>query len=338
MTSYKQIAAVAAAVATLFGVALFTSWSYVSTNEHVFAYDTTGGKQISLANNPLLRNGPSIKLGYNVKHFSVSSEEVDFTFTRDTEGSCSNFEESLSWDSKEGVTMSVGYTLYGRVTDPHAFYMHFGQIENASATSGADCGIDTRIYQALRQSGGYIDVRMGELAESVGAEEIRKNPGKYKAQLLSDVKVYMKQFGFTITRVLFPEAFVYPGSDAIKQARQLIDGANNAVQSIERDEDKAKQIAAKVVAEANTSAEAIEGEANRRAIELRTSAAELSTRLAVSVAEIGQEATIALFEAELLAQLAQNGNLGDVYVTEEAPLGRLFADQPDLGRDTSQSN
>lgn len=185
---------------------LFTECSHVGQNEIGFAYNVTDGKAVNEENNPLLDFGWHWIWGWNAKFFIINSEVNSYNFTA-VEDENSPYDESLSWDSEEGVTMKVEPTILGRVTDPWKFYTHHSKLDYSySNVEGIQ---DARIYQAIRSAGQFVDVKMGELCQNAAADSIRKHPAIFTTILTKTTASYCEQFGFTVTDVFFPSGLYF---------------------------------------------------------------------------------------------------------------------------------
>jgi len=307
-----------------FGVFSGCSCEHVDQNEIGFAYNVVSGKPVRPENNPQLSFGWSFEPGWNTRHFVINSEVNAYNFTA-KEDSNSPYDESLSWDSREGVTMGVDFTIQGRVTDPWKFYANFGTTEyNYGGVNGNTT--DTRIYEALRLAGQFVDVRIGEIAEDLSAEEIRRNPAKYADQLETEVRVYAEHFGFTIVDVMFPNAVEFPGSSGaiIQEAREKLRTSNSDLEEKKREVETAAKERDDMIAQARTKAEGIRADGERIAIVRKAEARALAEDMRNAVGQVGVEGAMKLKMAELYGELSESGSIDRAYLTGDSILAQPF--------------
>ncbi|MFC1644938.1 hypothetical protein ACFL08_02855 [Patescibacteria group bacterium] len=317
----KELIVMALFFATLIIMGSFSSCVRIEQNELGFQYDINSGKPVNSTNNPLLSFGFDLAVGINAKHFVVNSEVNSYNFTAAVDAS-SPYDESLSWDSREGVTMTVPFTILGRVTDPWEFYTHFGQKErDYSSVAGIQ---DQRIYEALRQAGEYVNVRMGELTQDKEADAIRKNPKYYADILTKNVAAYSEEFGFTVTQVIFPSRFEFPGGNVIEQARGMLRDANTSIEGGRKAKDKAKGQRDEAIANASIAANQIISEGTREASRLRTETDALANQFKTSIDQIGVEGTMTLKMVELQKKLTKSGVIKRAVLTSDSIFGAPF--------------
>src|SRR5258707_12039463 len=124
----------------------FTTCSYVKQGEKAFFYNVSSGGAVNEHDNPLLTMGFHATWGINQKVFTVQGTIMDYEFTGPGAGSATQYDETLRWNSSEGVVMDAEYKLYGQVTDPWMFYLHFGELEHDYKTAPHK---DVKLYEAL---------------------------------------------------------------------------------------------------------------------------------------------------------------------------------------------
>lgn len=323
---FKIIAGVLGAGLIIFLVTM-VSVTRIDQSERGFKYNITSGKPVSMSENPDLGFGWHLCWGLNCKIFEISSERHIWTFTADPTDPSSPFDESLTWDSKEGVSMQVGYTIQGQVTDLWRFYANFGTTEYDY--SGIANISDKRIYEALRQAGDFVDVRMGEIGALRAADEIRQSPTALANQVKEEVAVYMEQFGFTVTDVVFPEEITFPGGDVIAESRNLLTKADADIQSAEQAREQAKGIANQKLADAGIEAKTILGEATREAAALKSAVSAEIARLTMLVEMSGTPDTaIDLEVARLRTEILGSGNVDHIILTDDSSIGTVFKPKP----------
>jgi len=241
-------------IASLVG---FTRWTYVKQGEKAFFYNVSSGRPVNQHDNPLLTG----------------------------RGATPQFDETLRWNSSEGVVMDAEYKLYGQVTDPWAFYLHFGELEHEYKAAPRK---DIKLYEALRFSGKAINQHLNEVAAAMDAETIRTRPDLLKTELLAWVRPYMKQFGFEVTDLLFMGNFKYPDGNVIDQARRQLTDLDAEIRSKEQErENKANQAK-------------------------------------VDVSQIGVDGTMKLKMTELYGELSKSGVIPTVIVTEDSIFAAPF--------------
>src|SRR5215831_2693000 len=176
-----------------------TTCAYIKQGEKAFFYNASSGRAVNPSDNPLLTMGFHATWGPNQKLFRVLGTIMDYEFTGPGTGSSPEFDETLRWNSSEGVVMDVEYKLYGQVTDPWIFFLHFGDLEHNYRTAAH---MDVRVYEALRFSGKAMNQHLNEIAAVMDAEAIRTRPDLLKQELLGWGRPYMQQFGFELTNLL----------------------------------------------------------------------------------------------------------------------------------------
>jgi hypothetical protein len=302
-------------------LARFTSCTYVKQGEKAFFYNVSSGKAVNQFDNPLLTMGFHATWGPNQKVFSVQGTIMDYEFTGAGSGSTPQFDETLRWNSSEGVVMDAEYKLYGQVTDPWTFFLHFGELEHNYKTAPHK---DIRVYEALRFSGKAINQHLNEAAATMDAENIRTRPDLLKQQLLDWVRPYMKQFGFEVTDLLFMGNFKYPDGNVIDQARRQLTDLDAEIRAKEQDkENKANQ--AKVdVSQAGINATMKIEAAKRRASAMIAESTALAGALKSSIDQIGVDGTMKLKMTELYGELSKSGVIPTVIVTEDSIFAAPF--------------
>src|ERR1051326_5101037 len=235
----RTILSIFVLVLCIASLASLTTCTYVRQGEKVFFYNVSSGRPVNREDNPLLTMGFHATWGINQKVFTVLGTIMDYEFMGPGRGATPEFDETLRWNSSEGVVMDAEYKLYGQVTDPWAFFLHFGETEHAYHTTAHK---DIRVYEALRFSGKAINLHLNQIAVSLDAETIRTRPDLLKQQLLEWVRPYMAQFGFEVTDLLFIGNFKYPDGNVIDQARRQLTDLDAEIRGKEQEkENKANQ-------------------------------------------------------------------------------------------------
>src|SRR4030042_2537697 len=303
-------------IAALFIIVMlgcFGEIGYVAQNEIGFAYNVSDGKPVNEKNNPLLSMGWHITWGWDSKFFIINSEVNRWNFTADTKDPKSPFDESATGDSYEGTTMQVDLTVMGRVTDPWQFYANYGRPQQSySDIEGIK---DENIYRALRRATQFVRIKMCELTQSVSADEIRRNPGGYAETLTKEAVNYSENFGFTITDVLFPVRFLFPGGTAIEDARNRLQNANSDWENKKKEVKIAQGKKDEAIANAKIQAKEITGTGARKADELLSEAHDLAEQLKTSIDQVGVDAAMQLKMAELQSELTKEGVISRVILT-----------------------
>ncbi len=294
---------------------------YVAQNEIGFKYNVSDGRPVTPENNPLLPFGYAVAFGWNAKLFIINGEINNYNFTAGKDRN-SPYDESLNWDSSEGVTMAVNYTILGRVTDPWKFYNNFGK---ALYGYGRVEGIqDAKIYEAIRLVGQFVDVRMGEMTQGTEADKIRRNPGLYTKKLTEDAAEYAQNFGFTVSDVLFPERFIFPGGNTIQKARGMLQAANSDHEKLKNEKKTAEQERDEAVANAKMEADQIQGTARQEADRLISEAHALAEQLQASINDIGVEGTMQIAMSKLHGNLMKQGVIQEAILTRDSIFGSPF--------------
>ena len=304
----------------LVSLASFTTCTYVKQGEKAFFYNVSSGRAVNVQDNPLLSMGFHATWGPNQKLFSVQGTIMDYEFTGPGTGSAP-FDETLRWNSSEGVVMAAEYKLYGQVTDPWTFFLHFGDLEHEYKTAPHK---DLRVYEALRFSGKAINQHLNEVSAAMDAENIRTRPDLLKQELLGWVRPYMKQFGFEVTDLLFMGNFKYPDGNVIDQARHQLTDLDAEIRGKEQEkENKANQAKVDVSQASINATMKIEG-AKRRASATVAESTALASALKTSIDQIGVESTMKLKMTELYGELTKSGVIPTVIVTEDSIFASPF--------------
>src|SRR5215831_6465694 len=264
-------------------VGSFTSCTYVKQGEKAFFYNVSSGRPVNPRDNPLLTMGFHATWGINQKVFKVQGTIMDYEFTGSGTGSSANFDETLRWNSSEGVVMDAEYKLYGQIDDPWAFFLHFGELEHDYQTAPNK---DVRLYEALRFSGKAMNQHLNEIAADMDAETIRTRPDLLKRELLGWIRPYMKQFGFDVTDLLFMGNFRYPDGNVIDQARRQLTDLDAEIRGKEQEkQNKANQAKVDVSQAAINATTKIEA-AKRRASAMISESTALAAALKASIDQI----------------------------------------------------
>jgi hypothetical protein len=317
----KTLLAAAVIVLCVVSTAKFTKFTYVKQGEKAFFYNVSSGRPVNPMDNPLLSMGFHATWGPNEKVFTVLGTIMDYEFTGPGHGSTPQYDETLRWNSSEGVVMDAEYKLYGQVTDPWTFFLHFGELEHDYQTAPHK---DPRVYEALRFSGKAINQHLNEVAAAMDAETIRTRPDLLKQQLLDWVRPYMKQFGFEVTDLLFMGNFKYPDGNVIDQARRQLTDLDAEIRAKEQEkENKANQ--AKVdVSQAGINGMTKIDAAKRRASAMIAESTALANALKSSIDQIGVDGTMKLKMTELYGELSKSGVVPTVIVTEDSIFASPF--------------
>ena len=305
----------------LFSMIRFTSCTYVKQGEKAFFYNVSSGRPVNQVDNPLLTMGFHATWGPNEKVFRVLGTIMDYEFTGPGNGATPTYDETLRWNSSEGVVMDTEYKLYGQVTDPWAFFLHFGELEHNYKTAPHK---DVRVYEALRFSGKAINLHLNEMAAGMDAESIRTRPDLLKVQLLDWVRPYMKQFGFEVTDLLFMGTFKYPDGNVIDQARRQLTDLDAEIRGKEQERENKGNQAKVDVSQAGINATMKIEAAKRRASATIAESTALANALKTSIDQIGVEGTMTLKMTELYGELSKSGVIPTVIVTEESIFAAPF--------------
>jgi SPFH domain / Band 7 family len=317
----KAILAVAVLVACIASLCSLTTCTYVKQGEKSFFYNVSSGKAVNPQDNPLLTMGFHAAWGINQRVFTVQGTIMDYAFTGAGGGSSPQFDETLRWNSSEGVVMSVEYKLFGQVTDPWTFYVHFGTPEHDYRTAPHK---DIRLYEALRHSGKAMNQHVNEMAATMDAETIRTRPDLLKQELLNWVRPYMKQFGFEVTDLLFIGNFKYPDGNLIDQARHQLTDLDAEIRAKEQEkENKANQAKIDVSQAAINASMKIEASKRLASATIAESTA-LAAALKSSIDEIGVDGTMKLKMTELYGDLTKSGVVPTIIVTEDSIFAAPF--------------
>jgi len=325
----KKILGGAALLICIIVVACSASCHYVYQGEKAFYYDVSSGKAVNPVDNPLLPIGFNSAWGINKRFFRVLGTMMDYDFTKAGTGS-SPYNETLEWNSLEGVHMAAEYKLWGRVTDPWLFFLHFGDPEHDYKISAKK---DIKVYEALRFSGKNIAQHLNEYSAVTDAEDIRTHPDILKQKLLEYGREYMKEYGFELTDLLFIGNFQYPDGNVINEARQQLTSLDSEIRSATQNcSNKLNQVKIDTK-QASIEANNQIAEAKRKASTILAESSSLAAALKQSVEQVGIDWTMRLKMADLYSELTQAGAMPTVVVTEDSIFAAPF--YPAAGKGTN---
>ena len=317
----KSITALFALLCVAVSILSFGHFTYVSPQgEKAFAYDLASGKAVNPVDNPLLPSGFNATWGWNKRFFSVIGTIMDDDFSPPGHGS-SPFDDSLEWNCSEGVIMKASYRLYGRVSDPWEFFLHFGESEHSYKVAH---GKDVHVYEAMRQAGQFIDKQINEYAAVTDAESIRVNPEPLKQRMLKEAGDYMKQFGFEVNNLMFIGNFTNPNGNVITEARQQLTTLDSDIRAKSQERTNKASQASINVSQAKIEANTKIAEANRRASVIKAESQALANALKQSIEQVGIEGTLKIRMAELQGDLMRDGVMPIVILNEDALLSSAF--------------
>lgn len=312
----------------------FSSCHYVSQGEKAFFYDVTSGRPVSAHDNPILPMGWQGAWGINKRFFCVQGTIMDYEFTTQAKNS-DKYDETLDWNSSEGVVMAADYKLWGRVSDPWEFFLHFGEPEYGYKPVANK---DVKVYEALRQSGRVLEEYLNALASSSDAEMIRTRPDWLKQELLPKVQKYMAQFGFEVTDLMFMGNFRYPDGNVITEARQQLTSLDSEIRgAMQSCSNKANQVRIDVQQETIEANKRI-SEAQRQASTVLAESAALAEAIKQSVTQIGIDGTIRIKMGELSSQLTKAGTVPVIMLTEDSLMAAPYYRATSVSGDTTKTN
>ncbi len=297
-----------------------TRCTRIDPTEHAFWYSQVQEKPVNADNNPLLPSGMAGGWGWNTVCFTVTKEVLRHTFTSDAQDS-SPYDESLTWDSSEGVTMATNWTLSVQVTDPYVFFQSFGDLQYGDSYDEKSMGRfikDIRLYECIRQLGLQASKLANEINATVKADEIQRDPAVMKATMLAGIRDYATNFGVVVKDIEFPGRFIYPDGDSIESGRRLLTEVETELRSKENELATAKAQANLDLQEARMEAENLIGEATKRSNTRKAETDQLVAALAASIKNIGAEGTFTLEMAAMQRRLIESGVIPEVIVTERS--------------------
>ena len=277
-----------------------------------FKYSVTAGKPVSPELNPLLPLGWNWRWGIHTKIFKVSTLSNQYTFAESNQTE-SEFNEIATFDSSEGTTMGIDFTVNGGAIDLWKFYENYGR--NQYTVPKLAKGItDPRIYEALREAGAYATVKLSELNQNVPAAQIRQNFVPLRDQLTKLTNKYMNQFGVEVKEVIPSGNFKYPSGNTIEHATNLLGDKNSEVEQKERVRDTAALQKEQLIAQAQIEADRIVDDASKEAERLITEAKAAAEEMRELVKELGPDKAIELLTTRELNELIRQGKISESYI------------------------
>lgn len=322
----------------IFGLKTFSA-TRIEQNELAFKYNLLSGKAVNPEDNPLLNFGWTHMVGWNEYVFRVSSEAHQYEFTS-TSTENSPFDESLTFDSTEGVTGQFDYAIIAHIDDVWKFYENYGN-NQYSYTRGYEDTEDPRLYEGIREVGSFIDVYMGQLTQDKSATYIRTHPSEFKEKLKDAVREYSKQFGIVVDDILLTGRLRYPDGkkytddkgveypNVIEYTTDRLGNVYARLQEEEKDVEKASGESDAMIAKAMRDADRIRSQADITAAKLNAEAEAIANELAASVEKIGIEGTMKIYMARNLGNLIEKGVIPFATLTEDSILGEAFYPQAD---------
>src|SRR5262245_5252514 len=107
----KAVLALLVVLLCLISLSSLTSCTYVKQGEKAFFYNVSSGRPVNQEDNPLLTMGFHATWGPNQRLFRVQGTIMDYEFTGAGSGSTPQYDETLRWNSSEGVVMDAEYKL-----------------------------------------------------------------------------------------------------------------------------------------------------------------------------------------------------------------------------------
>ncbi len=336
-------------ICLLLGLAILGNFTWTDPDEYTFSYNLLQGKPINRTNNPLLKNGPHVEIGFNDVYFSVTRNSLHQDFANDrlkkimemkrfhTAEEAVKYKpspEELSalkdfydtapcFNSLEGARMSISTSISGSVSNPWLFFKHFGDTQYDYHVEGR-ISSQKMVYEALYQSNQFLDVQLTEIAQDVEARQIQIRQDEIKDELLKRVTAYMEQFGFKIDNLMFTDRFVYLDGSEILQARSELGNVNSEIRQKETELEQAKETEKQKIDAAKRQADRRVSEAKREAEKQTKEAEALANQLKASIDQIGVDATVDLFQTRLVAPLLKEGKVRELYLDEDSFIGRAI--------------
>ncbi len=317
---------VLATLVTIFILVLI--WNFASTihrveqDELCFAYNVTSGMAVNPEENPILPFGWDFRFGWNERFFCVSSQTHQYNFSKELTDN-SPYDESLSCDSKEGVTMEVDVTVLAHVDNVWRFYENYGQTQYFyNRIRGLE---DRRIYESIREAEGYVDVKLGEIAQEMDARELKKSVKLLNDRLTEEARSYMSQFGIHIDDVIISSRFNFPGGNIIDQATNKLGDVNSTLEKKKKELKKAEAEKKNKIANANIEGDAILSVANVEANKLISEGKNISMQLKKSVELMGnRDKATELYLSREFSDVLGGGSIENLYLDTDSIIGEMF--------------
>jgi regulator of protease activity HflC (stomatin/prohibitin superfamily) len=291
-------------------------------DELAFEYVATSGMPVSPENNPLIGYGFHFYTGWNTFVFRTTSQSHQYAFTAEPTKT-SPFDEAATFDSYEGVTMKVNFTIMGHVGNIWRFYDNYGRTQYKLPSEFGEIK-DGRIYEAIREAGHYALAAYCEIAEDKSATEIKQSPNEINKLVTAQVKEYMEPMGFVIDEVFISGAINFPGGDAINISYTTIGQANTEFEEAGKEKERAAELKKSAAERGKREADKILSEANREASRLSSEAQAIAADLKESISQIGVDNAVDQYISRELAKLVQEGVIPEAVLTQDSILGAPF--------------
>lgn len=352
MSVYEKIGGGILVVLVIFVILnIFADFTWTDPDEYCFKYNILQSTPINKGNNPLLKNGPHMVGGFNGNFFTVTqnSLHVDFKNARlskimELKGFATEelaakyrpnsdemekldglYDMAPTFNSEEGSRMSISTSISGRVFNPWLFYKHYKDPQYSyNKQASGKVSSHLRVYEALYQANQYVDVRMTEICQDIGARQIQMQQESLKETLLADVQIYMRQFGFEIDNLMFTDKFVYLDGSEVLKARQEL-GSVNSEEILKQNELKvAQELKTNAINEARRQADKIISAAKREAERQLSEANALGKLLLTSIDRLGVEAAVDLYRTKLVAPLLKDGKVSELNLDDQSFIGKAI--------------
>lgn len=301
-------------------MSIFGGCAAIKPDEFAFRYNIMSGKPVSPQDNPMLPVGFNFKWGIHSKFFRVSSQAHQFTFCVSVIEE-SPYNEEVTSDSMEGTTMAVDYTIKARVTDVWKFYENYG-INQYGVPKEAKTIKDPRVYEAIREAGGFVNVALPEINQATPAAEIRKNTVFLNQELTRKTQEYMEQFGIKVEEVILGGNFRYKGDQAgVQEATNKLGDKNSEVERKQREKSNAESQRINDVEQAKIEADNTIAAADREGERLLSEAKAIVAEMKASVDQVGKDNTVVLFVSRELSELVRKGKIPQSFISEGSLTG-----------------
>ncbi len=324
MKAPKIILLAAVAVVTLISLSSVVHFFRVDPTQYVFSYTAGTSDPVNEQNNPMLPVGFNFAFGPNARQFRVTKEVIRHTFNANEKDPASPFNEAMTWDSKEGVTMQADWSLSARVVDPYAFFKNFGESQY-NYDRMEKFTADLRIYECLRQMGLHAARLANEINSTMMADSIQRDPSLMRVTMLDGIKEgaegirsYAKRFGVEVLDIEFPGRFSFPDGDAIEAGRGLLTQVETELRGKELELETARAEAQQAKTTAEIAAAELIGEAKKKAAARQSETAQLVNSLTDSITRIGPDGTFRLEMSNMQRQLVEKGVFPEVILTSKS--------------------
>lgn len=283
-----------------------------------FKYNALSGKPISEGENGIMKFGYHFRGGWHDRIFKVSSQNILYDFTYQ-QTDTSPFEEALSVDTSEGITVEMDHSISISAQNPWKFFQSFGEDEQYACPKNYEFIKDWRMYQTVRIAEGFLNKRVPEISEKISVADIRNRALSNDPAVLKDLRAYMEQFGIGVNSLIFMSNLTFPTAPNLINKIDELGNIGGTINEKIKQEGSKTADKEKNVTEAQTEAQSTISTARQEADTIISQGNEVREQLQKLVKQTGDiDKAIQLFLIQKKAALIANGKITKSILSEQS--------------------